>query len=238
LRSERRIELPDFARAFEYENAFYLSSHPSRLAKAMAHYDLFRRTLDISGEIVECGVFKGTSLIRLATFWELFASPFSKRIIAFDTFASFPPTGHAEDRPFLEHMVNAAGSESIGRDQLLEVLQRKGLDRNIELVAGDILQTVPAYVSCHPELRISLLNLDTDTYEPARVILEHLWDRIVPGGILLLDDFATFPGETRAVEKFFGERPPPEVSPLALQPHPDLCRKGASRDAELGSPSS
>jgi hypothetical protein len=148
-------------------------------------------------------------------------------------------------------MVNAAGSESIGRDQLLEVLQRKGLDRNIELVAGDILQTVPAYVSCHPELRISLLNLDTDTYEPARVILEHLWDRIVPGGILLLDDFATFPGETRAVEEFFGERPrkflrlPSSLTPTyvvkeqAGTPSPELAllsavkrpRPGTSRGA-------
>jgi hypothetical protein len=201
------IELPDFERAFEYENAFYLSSHPSRLAKAMAHYDLFRRTLDISGEIVECGVFKGASLVRLATFREILASPFAKRIIAFDTFTSFPPTHHAPDQPFLARMVNASGSESIGHDQLLEVLQRKGLDRNLELVEGDILRTVPEYVSLHPELRISLLNLDTDVYEPARVILEHLWDRIVPGGILLLDDFGTFPGKTRAVEEFFAERP-------------------------------
>jgi hypothetical protein len=50
---------------------------------------------------------------------------------------------------------------------------------------------------------ISLLNLDTDIYEPAVVILEHLWPRIVPGGILVLDDYAVFPGETKAVNDFF-----------------------------------
>ncbi|MBK5245369.1 MAG: dTDP-6-deoxy-L-hexose 3-O-methyltransferase, partial [Eubacteriaceae bacterium] len=55
----------------------------------------------------------------------------------------------------------------------------------------------------NPHLKISLLNLDTDIYEPAVTILEHLWPRIVRGGVLILDDYGTFPGETKAVDDYF-----------------------------------
>ena len=85
----------------------------------------------------------------------------------------------------------------------MKVLEHKRCERFVELVAGDITQTVPKYVKEHPELRISLLNLDTDIYEPAVTILEHLYPRIVPGGVLILDDYGVFPGETKAVDDFF-----------------------------------
>ena len=62
---------------------------------------------------------------------------------------------------------------------------------------------MPKFVKDHPALKISLLNLDTDIYEPAVVILNHLWPRIVKGGILVLDDYGTFPGETKAVDDYF-----------------------------------
>ena len=55
----------------------------------------------------------------------------------------------------------------------------------------------------NPELKISLLNLDTDIYEPAVTILEHFYPKITKGGILMLDDYGTHPGETKAVDEYF-----------------------------------
>ena len=77
------------------------------------------------------------------------------------------------------------------------------MNRNFELVKGDITKTVPTYLKTHPELRISILNLDTDIYEPAVTILEHLYPRVSKGGIIILDDYGTFPGETKAIEDYF-----------------------------------
>lgn len=74
---------------------------------------------------------------------------------------------------------------------------------NYELVAGDIIQTVPKYCMDNPHLKIALLHIDTDIYEPAVAILENLYDRIVRGGIVVFDDYGTFPGETKAVDVFF-----------------------------------
>jgi predicted O-methyltransferase YrrM len=93
------------------------------------------------------------------------------------------------------------------------------LDENIELIEGDIIETVEMYVRDNPELKISFLNLDVDIYEPSAAILEHLYPRVVPGGVVLLDDYGTFPGETRAVDEYFGEDLP-EIHkfPFAMTP--------------------
>jgi len=200
------IALPDINQAFEYENAFYLTCQPNRLSKAIAQLDLYRRVLDLPGHIVECGVFKGASFARFAMFRALFEAQHSRRLIGFDIFGTFPETAHGDDKAFRERFVAAAGDQSISPDQLKQVLAHKGIDKSIELVPGDICQTVPAYVKAHPELKIALLNLDTDIFEPAAVILEHLYPRLVRGGVLIIDDYGTFPGETEAVDRYFAGR--------------------------------
>jgi len=200
------IELPDFAEAFAHENDFYLTCKCNRMSKALAHYELYKMSLGLPGHIVECGVFKGVSLVRWAMFRELFENAAARRIIGFDTFGEFPASGYPPDRAKLESWLSAAGNQSIAREQLLEVLAHKGITTGIELVKGDVRQTIPEYLERNPGLRISLLNLDTDIYEPAVVILEALYERIVPGGALLLDDYAVFPGENKAVEEFFAGR--------------------------------
>ena len=83
------------------------------------------------------------------------------------------------------------------------MLKNKKTNKNVELIKGDITKTVPKYLKTHPELKISLLNLDTDIYEPSVTILENLYPRLVKNGVLILDDYGIFPGETKAVDDYF-----------------------------------
>jgi hypothetical protein len=200
------ITLPDFTKAFDYENNFYLSCDNTRLSKLIAHYELYKAIINLPGAIVECGIFKGASLVRFASFRELFGSSFSNKIIGFDIFDEFPDTNFDEDQKYRDKFIENAGINSIGELQLLEVLKYKGIEKNIELVKGDICKTVPEYVKNNPHLKIALLNLDVDIYEPAVTILEELYPRICNGGVLILDDYATFPGETKAVDDYFREK--------------------------------
>ena len=85
----------------------------------------------------------------------------------------------------------------------MDVLKYKGIDENLELVEGDICETIPKYIDIEPSLKISLLNLDPDIYEPSVTTLEYLWPRIVKGGILILDDYGKFTGETKAIDDYF-----------------------------------
>lgn len=194
----------DFDRPWLYENGFYLTSPLSRLGKLLAHYELYKRIIELPGHVVECGVLKGASLVRFATFRQLLESPDSRKIVAFDAFGPFPPTGDLADDRFIEQFQGAAG-QGLSIEQIEDVLRRKAF-ANIELVAGDIVATVPRYAAEHPELKIALLHIDVDVHRPTAVILEHLYDRLVPGGLLVLDDYGTVPGETRAVDEFFRGR--------------------------------
>ncbi|MCP4613781.1 MAG: dTDP-6-deoxy-L-hexose 3-O-methyltransferase [Planctomycetes bacterium] len=199
-------DFPDFDKAFDYENGFYLSCDVSRMRKVLSHYELFKMTSGVSGRIVECGVFKGASLARFTMFRELSQKDYSKKIVAFDTFGPYPETNFEADKKRRQDFIESAGTQSISVDQLIKVLEQKGCNRDIELVAGDICQTVPKYLEKTPDLKISLLNLDTDIYEPAVTILECFWPRMAKGGVLILDDYSVFPGETQAVNDYFNDR--------------------------------
>lgn len=197
------IELPDNKLTFEYENGFYLTCAPSRIGKLIAHYELYKSIRHVPGAIVECGVYKGTSLARFAMFRHLYEKQHIRKIIAFDTFDTFPETSFEEDILLRENFINDSGNQSISKDQMLKILDDKNCNENIELINGDICQTVPKFVENSPDLKIALLNLDVDIYEPSVVILEHLFPFLVKGGVLILDDYGTFPGETKAVDEYF-----------------------------------
>ena len=201
------MTIPDFDKAFDYENDFYLSCPVSRISKLVSHLDLFRLASEVPGEIVECGVFKGVSLARWVKFRDLLLNAFSKKIVAFDTFGQFPEPSYEPDRRVWENFVQNAGEQSISIGEMHELLARLGLDQNLELVAGDICQTVPAFVKQNPQMKISLLNLDVDTYEPTRVCLESLYPLMSLGGIMILDDYGVFPGANKAIDDFFAGRP-------------------------------
>lgn len=195
------FDLDDFWR---YENGFFLTAPTARLGKVLAHYELYKKIVALPGQVVECGVFKGVSLLQLATFRRLLESDDSRKLVGFDAFGPIPGAHDAADTAFVEQWERNAG-QGIPVDELRAALRHKGLE-NIELVPGDVLETVPRYVAEHPELKIALLHVDVDVYAPTRRVLEQLYDRVVPGGIVMLDDYPTVAGATRAVDEFFAGR--------------------------------
>lgn len=197
------IELPDISKWGDYENYFYWTCEPQRIGKLIAQYELYKLAKNIEGDIVECGVFKGASLARFAMFRKLFPANNTKKIIGFDSFDDFPETSFEPDIKLRKDFVEECGIQSISTGQLMEVLKHKNCDENVELIAGDITKTVPEYLNKNPDLKISLLNLDVDIYEPSVTILENLYPRIEKGGVLILDDYGQFYGETRAVDEYF-----------------------------------
>lgn len=192
-------------KAFDIENNFYHTCDVSRIGKAMAHYELYKMSHDIPGAIVECGVFKGVSLIRFAMFRELLSTSTSKKIIGFDVFSEFPKTQFIQDKLERKKFMTEAGSKSIQKNDLLKILKKKRIEKNVELIKGDITKTVPAYTKNHPELKISLLNVDVDLYEPSVTILETLFPLVSKGGIVIFDDYGIFAGETKAVDDYFNK---------------------------------
>jgi hypothetical protein len=200
------IELPDFADPYLYENGFNLTCQSYRLGKLLAHYELYRHILQVPGSIIELGVFKGSSLARLATLRTLLEISMSRKLVAFDTFEEFPALDESLspwDQEILGELLRHANTRCISVSQMMEVLRRKGCDQEIELVSGDVRETVPAYCHDHPYLRIALMNLDLDLYEPTYTALTYLYPRIEIGGVVMLDNYGGLDGDTQAIETYF-----------------------------------
>lgn len=191
------------AEVWNYENGFYWFSDNRRLGKLIAHYELYKRISGLAGDIVECGVYKAVSLLRFATFRELLEVGHSRRIVAFDAFGKFPRAGidGEVDQAFIERFENEGG-DGLSAESIQDILSFKALSNSVELVPGDVRETVPAYLSANPTRRIALLHLDMDVYEPTKVALERFWDHLVPGAIVVIDDYNAVEGATRAVDEF------------------------------------
>jgi len=186
---------------WEYENGFYLTSHTTRLGKLLAQYELYKSIIHLPGHIVECGVYKGASLVRFCTFREILESPYSRKIIGFDAFGKFPEQTSALDKKFIESF-EGEGGYGISIEEMQNVLKHKAF-ANVELVQGDICETIPNYLSERPELKISLLHIDVDVYKPSVTILNNLYDKVVNGGLIVFDDYGTVAGETQAADEYF-----------------------------------
>ena len=187
---------------WDYENAFYWYSSPTRLNKLLAHFELYKSISDLPGHILEFGVFKGVSLIRLATFRSTLENDFARKIVGFDAFGKFPKKGLKLkiDQDFSIHHDKSAGN-GLDIKTLKNILNKKGF-KNIELIKGNIIKTLPKYLDDNPETRIAFLHLDMDVKEPTDLALNLLFDRVVPGGLIILDDYNAVAGETISVDEF------------------------------------
>jgi hypothetical protein len=191
--------------AFLYENGFYLTCTPYRIAKALAHYELFKMSLDVPGDIVECGVFLGASLMRFIKYRDIFTNPTSRRVVAFDTFGKFPKTDSRQDKRTIQTFLDKYGSCSISVEEMNGHLESLNLNNGVALVRGDMVRTIPKYLKEHPDLKISLLNIDVDFYEPTKAALEHLYEHVSPRGVIILDDYGSFHGANKAIDAFLGK---------------------------------
>lgn len=197
--------------------AFPVLARRQWLKRFMAHHDLFKQTIDLPGDIAELGVFRGFDLLSWANFLEAYSiGNRTKTVWGFDNFAGFTALHENDGNPD-ENMQKVVGGYSPRnyREELLDAIAIFDSDRfipqkkRIELIEGDIAQTVPDFLNRNPGVRFSLVHFDCDMYEPTIAAIEPLWERLVPGGLMLFDEYAIkeWPGETKAVDEFLASKP-------------------------------
>ncbi|MDF6020689.1 TylF/MycF/NovP-related O-methyltransferase [Streptomyces sp. JH34] len=186
----------------------YTMTSPERLnAFVLATRHIVRH--GIPGDIVECGVWRGGSMQACAKTL-LSLGETDRDLYLFDTYEGMtPPT--AEDlrrdgRPARE-LLDAQGKDRpIWAVASLEDV-RTGFEQvpypkdRVHYVQGKVEDTVPERA---PE-RISILRLDTDWYASTKHELQHLYGRLVSGGVLLIDDYGYWQGSRQAVDEFLEE---------------------------------
>jgi hypothetical protein len=200
--AQRHTALEEQSTQFLADNPFLFATRYT-VTEMLIRVELFRKISTVAGAIVECGVAHGNSLMLLGHLSSV-VEPYAlnRSIIGFDTFAGF--VGASEYDP--EDLPEAAFADT-NKATLEEAIRLFDSNRalghvpRISIVAGDARETIPSYVSGHPELTIALLYLDFDLYEPTLVALRDLLPLVCAGGIVAFDEFnyRHFAGETKAV---------------------------------------
>jgi len=165
----------------------------------------------IDGDIVECGVWRGGSMMAVADTLVGLGDT-SKNLYLFDTFEGMaPPTDKdvdisgvsAED---LLKSTEKTEDDSVwcyaGLELVRSAVSTIGYpDEKIHYVQGMVEQSIPEHA---PE-KIALLRLDTDWYESTKHEMEHLFPRLARGGILIIDDYGHWQGARKAVDEYFAQ---------------------------------
>ncbi|MGQ9369466.1 TylF/MycF/NovP-related O-methyltransferase [Azospirillum sp. ST 5-10] len=202
---------------FELFRNFPVYAPRFNLARFLAHYEIFKKIVDLPGVIVDLGVYRGASTFTWAKLCEIFCpTDIRKTVYGFDTFAGFTALAAADGPadPVQGRVIGGYAAGAGAERDLLRAAAAMDADRHlghiprIRLIKGDVAETLPRFVAEKGEgLRIALLNLDLDLYEPTRLALETLYPRMVRGGIIIADEYAidSFGGESKAVDEFFLE---------------------------------
>jgi hypothetical protein len=190
-------------RIWDCYNTLLLSPDRARLRKILIRYRLFESTLSVPGDVVECGVYKGTGLIFWAKLLDMFAPSSRKKVIGFDIFAPFSDVELLPEEQAIARAHDDIEGERT-RAHIEELIFAAGLMKRVELVEGDVTLTAARYAASRFGSRISLLHLDLDTYAGTTAALESLWPLVSPGGILIFDEYG-LPGmgESDAADEFF-----------------------------------
>src|SRR5260221_313261 len=182
------------------------------LAKFLVRYEIFQKTLRVNGSIVEAGVLRGGGLFTFAKLSAIFEPVnHTRKIIGFDTFEGFPSI-HEKDMKGDSSQLHPGGLQGSSYEDILQGVELYDMNRavghvpKIELVRGDIQDTLPKYLEENPHLLVSLLYLDVDLYQPTKTALQYLFDRMPKGAIIVFDELNAkmFPGETIAVNEGIG----------------------------------
>jgi hypothetical protein len=166
----------------------------------------------ITGSIVECGVWRGGSMMAVARTL-LIERDTSRHLYLFDTFEGMTePTAKDKTRHGVLAQTKLAETEKgtgawcyAGLDEVRTNMITTGYPSDkVSFVKGRVEDTIPSSAPSGP---IALLRLDTDWYESTKHELTHLFPRLQPGGILILDDYGHWQGARQAADEFLAIQP-------------------------------
>jgi len=187
------------------------------LKRFLAHAELFKKTIDVPGDIAELGVFRGLGLMTWANLLESYMiGDRTKTVYGFDNWKGFTELAN-EDGADVDEVDKKAGGFSPADyfEELKNAIEIFDLDRfvswkpRVKLVEGNIEESVPKFIEDNPGVRFSFIHFDCDLYIPTKAALEAMWPRVSRGGVVIFDEYSIkdWPGETKAVDEFLETQP-------------------------------
>lgn len=193
-------------------NNFIFSSDRNVFNKLYSKFQFYQATKHLHGDIVECGVFKGSGLLSWLKILDIHEPHTIKKVMGLDFFGNtfVDKLEDTIDRDTMRQVFTRdknLEADDISLDGIHTKIVNAGFPTSkFELVQGDVSITSRELAQSRPGFRISILYLDMDLYEPTYAALVNLWDNVVPGGIVVFDEHAYHSwSEAKAVDQFVKE---------------------------------
>lgn len=164
----------------------------------------------LPGDIVECGIWKGGSAMLCAQALQQFGDT-TRTLWLYDTFEGMTEPTAADvdyDGATADDIMVTHGITDLTEwcaSPLAEVqshMQTTGYPSDrVRYVEGRVEHTIPGQA---PDT-IALLRLDTDWHASTQHEMEHLYPRLITGGVLIIDDYGHWQGARRAVDDYFNQ---------------------------------
>ena len=194
-------------------NNFIFSDDVKLTGKLLHRFEYFLKVKDLPGDIVEVGVFKGSGISSFMKFIEIYAPNSSKKVVGFDIFDTNEAKDVLEkDNPIDKDNMFVVYDRVDHNELTLESVTERLKGTNIsedrfKLIKGDVEHSMPKFLEENLGFRISLLYIDVDLDRPTYHTLKYLWDRILPNGIIIFDEYEYHKfSESAGVERFLKER--------------------------------
>lgn len=197
---------------FDSFHEFLFSTDTKVLGKLIARTLLVEQTKDIPGDIVECGIFKGSGMVSFLKIKKWLAPNALKKVIGFDFLdtESLIKSLSGNDQMRMKELFEERDytHDSSAEEMIKKTIEGSGFSHaDYELVKGDIAESAKKFTEERPGFKISLLYLDLDLADPTYAALEHLWSRVTKGGIVAFDEYAYHQwSESQGVDKFFEDK--------------------------------
>jgi hypothetical protein len=175
------------------------------ISKMFKRIEYFLEMYKLTGDIVEFGVFKGAGLALFLKLKSIYEPNSNTKIIGFDLFSKLETLETLETRN--KSLMNDVLSRTDDKSILIETIQTKleGISEphNFILVKGDASITSKQFADNNPGLRIKILYMDLDVDKPTFDVLINLWENIIIGGIIILDEYGFHCwDESKGVDRF------------------------------------
>ena len=195
----------------ELVDHFPLFIKREQLSDYIAKIELIKKIIGIKGSVIECGVFKGSSLLLMAKLFSIY-EPYGihRKIVGFDTFTGFPSSSdidkknQKDKKKYRKNYLGNVNLKNIENSiKLFNKNRPNGHITKIDLVKGDATKTIPKFMDENSHTLISLLYLDFDLYEPTKIALKYFLPRMSKGSIIAFDQLnqRRWKGETVALIK-------------------------------------
>ncbi len=192
---------------YDSYNNLIFSADSRVFNKMMKRVELYHEIKDLPGDIVEVGVFKGAGIGLFLNLKRMYEPNSLMKVIGFDYFnrAALLETLDGLNKDMMTRVLDRGESSDLSVEAVTKRLSRFSTNDYI-LVEGDAVVNCEKFYIGNPGARIKLLYMDIDVGEPTYKILKALWNRIVDGGIIVLDEYGYHKwDESDGVDRFLKE---------------------------------